>query len=136
MTAATVAMAKPSSVTDRQMPHQSFQSHSGVSSDCTCSGCGRREETVDRAHTASLDTVSRPGREFGCSANDLDSDPAGCWYVEAPPKPLEEAMTITDATPDLTSAAPRPGQPIVLRGGTVVTMDDAKTVLDEGDVLI
>lgn len=32
--------------------------------------------------------------------------------------------------------APQPGQPIVIRNGIVLTMDDAHTVLPEGDVLV
>ncbi|GAB2556849.1 amidohydrolase family protein [Kribbella endophytica] len=35
-----------------------------------------------------------------------------------------------------TSEAPAPGRPVVLRGGTVLTMDDAHTVLAEADVLV
>src|SRR3954470_20612088 len=34
------------------------------------------------------------------------------------------------------SAAPQPGRPVVLRGGTVLTMDDRGTVLAEADVLV
>ncbi|MCW2582964.1 MAG: putative Hydrolase [Klenkia sp.] len=33
-------------------------------------------------------------------------------------------------------STPEPGRPIVLRGGTVLTMDDAHTVLTRGDVLV
>ncbi|GAA1542551.1 amidohydrolase family protein [Kribbella lupini] len=35
-----------------------------------------------------------------------------------------------------TSEAPAPGRPVVLRGGTVLTMDDAHTVLADADVLV
>ncbi|WP_432943056.1 amidohydrolase family protein [Kribbella sp. CA-253562] len=35
-----------------------------------------------------------------------------------------------------TSEAPAPGRPVVLRGGTVLTMDDAHTVLTDADVLV
>ncbi len=44
-------------------------------------------------------------------------------------------MTATHATagPSLTPAA---GRPVVFRGGTVLTMDDAKTVLTDADVLV
>jgi len=41
---------------------------------------------------------------------------------------MSETMT---ATP-----APRDGQPIVFRGGTVLTMDDRRTVIPSGDVLV
>ena len=39
-------------------------------------------------------------------------------------------------TPDTAQAVPRTGQPVVLRGGTVLTMDDARRVLPDGDVLV
>ena len=32
--------------------------------------------------------------------------------------------------------APQPGQPVVLRNATVLTMDDAHTVLENADVLV
>ena len=32
--------------------------------------------------------------------------------------------------------APEPGRPVVFRGGTVLTMDDAPTVLTDADVLV
>ncbi len=35
-----------------------------------------------------------------------------------------------------TTPVPEDGRPLVLRGGTVLTMDDARTVLDGGDVLV
>ena len=35
-----------------------------------------------------------------------------------------------------TSEAAEPGRPVVFRGGTVLTMDDAHTVLPEADVLV
>src|SRR6478736_6160065 len=35
-----------------------------------------------------------------------------------------------------TTAVPTPDRPVVLRGGTVLTMDDAHTVLTDGDVLV
>jgi 5-methylthioadenosine/S-adenosylhomocysteine deaminase len=38
--------------------------------------------------------------------------------------------------PDADVVAPAAGQPVVLRGGTVLTMDDAHTVLPSGDVLV
>jgi len=41
---------------------------------------------------------------------------------------------MTAATPE--TAAPQPGQPVVLRNGYVLTMDDAHTVLTGADVLI
>ena len=34
------------------------------------------------------------------------------------------------------SEAPQAGRPVVLRGGTVLTMDDAGTVLRDADVLV
>jgi 5-methylthioadenosine/S-adenosylhomocysteine deaminase len=34
------------------------------------------------------------------------------------------------------SPAPAPGRPVVLRGGTVLTMDDSRTVLTDADVLV
>jgi cytosine/adenosine deaminase-related metal-dependent hydrolase len=40
-------------------------------------------------------------------------------------------MTQTEPSP-----APVPGRPVVLRGGTVLTMDDASTVLRDADVLV
>ena len=33
-------------------------------------------------------------------------------------------------------AAPQSGRPLVFRGGTVLTMDDASTVLTDADVLV
>ncbi len=39
-------------------------------------------------------------------------------------------------TMDTATGAPEPGRPVVLRRGTVLTMDDAHTVLPEGDVLV
>src|SRR5690242_12420442 len=39
-------------------------------------------------------------------------------------------------TPTEPSAAPLPGRPLVFRGGTVLTMDDASTVLPGADVLV
>jgi cytosine/adenosine deaminase-related metal-dependent hydrolase len=42
-----------------------------------------------------------------------------------------EEETMTHPEP-----APEPGRPVVLRGGTVLTMDDAGTVLTDADVLI
>ena len=41
----------------------------------------------------------------------------------------EETMTMSDA-------APESGRPLVFRGGTVLTMDDAATVLTDADVLV
>jgi cytosine/adenosine deaminase-related metal-dependent hydrolase len=41
----------------------------------------------------------------------------------------EETMTHSDT-------APAPGRPVVLRGGTVLTMDDVGTVLTDADVLV
>src|SRR3954470_14615554 len=41
----------------------------------------------------------------------------------------EERMTMSDA-------APQSGRPLVFRGGTVLTMDDASTVLTDADVLV
>ena len=38
--------------------------------------------------------------------------------------------------PDTGVAVPEPGRPVVLRGGTVLTMDDAHTVLTGADVLV
>jgi cytosine/adenosine deaminase-related metal-dependent hydrolase len=38
--------------------------------------------------------------------------------------------------PDAETAAPSPDRPVVLRGGTVVTMDDSHTVLTDADVLV
>ena len=38
--------------------------------------------------------------------------------------------------PDAGAAAPQPGRPLVFRSGTVLTMDDASTVLTDGDVLV
>jgi len=38
--------------------------------------------------------------------------------------------------PDADVVAPAAGQPVVLRGGTVLTMDDARTVLPGADVLV
>ncbi len=34
------------------------------------------------------------------------------------------------------SPLPQPGQPVVFRNGIVITMDDAHTVLPNGDVLV
>jgi 5-methylthioadenosine/S-adenosylhomocysteine deaminase len=41
---------------------------------------------------------------------------------------------MTDAT--LSSAGPTPGRPVVFRGGTVLTLDDAHRVITPGDVLV
>src|SRR5688572_27003147 len=45
-----------------------------------------------------------------------------------------EEETMTPSAPD--AAAPVPGRPVVFRGGTVLTMDDASTVLVDSDVLV
>jgi 5-methylthioadenosine/S-adenosylhomocysteine deaminase len=36
----------------------------------------------------------------------------------------------------MTAAGPQPGQPVVFRNATVLTMDDAHTVLTGADVLV
>ena len=36
----------------------------------------------------------------------------------------------------MSDAAPQDGRPLVFRGGTVLTMDDAATVLTDADVLV
>ena len=36
----------------------------------------------------------------------------------------------------MTAAGPQPGQPVVFRNATVLTMDDARTVLNNADVLV
>ena len=36
----------------------------------------------------------------------------------------------------MSDAAPQSGRPLVFRGGTVLTMDDASTVLTDADVLV
>ena len=36
----------------------------------------------------------------------------------------------------MTDAAQQTGRPLVFRGGTVLTMDDARTVLTDADVLV
>src|SRR5689334_24789212 len=41
-------------------------------------------------------------------------------------------MTVPASSP----GAPETGRPVVLRGGTVLTMDDASTVLPDADVLV
>ena len=36
----------------------------------------------------------------------------------------------------MTAAGPQPGQPVVFRNATVLTMDDAHTVFNNADVLV
>ena len=36
----------------------------------------------------------------------------------------------------MTAAGPQPGQPVVIRNATVLTMDDSHTVLTNADVLV
>jgi cytosine/adenosine deaminase-related metal-dependent hydrolase len=45
------------------------------------------------------------------------------------------SQTSTSSTPP-TPPTPRPGQPVVFRSGTVLVMDDARTVLRDTDVLV
>ena len=47
----------------------------------------------------------------------------------APQTGRRQTMTQSDA-------APQSGRPLVFRGGTVLTMDDASTVLTDADVLV
>ena len=49
--------------------------------------------------------------------------------------PTSPTTTAVDR-PALADAAPEPGRPLVLRGGTVLTMDARHTVLVDGDVLV
>src|SRR3954447_2529383 len=49
--------------------------------------------------------------------------------VRSGQKSHEETMTMSDA-------APQSGRPLVFRGGTVLTMDDASTILTDADVLV
>ena len=45
-------------------------------------------------------------------------------------------MTSEEETMTQSGSAFEPGRPLVLRGGTVLTMDDAGTVLPGADVLV
>ena len=55
----------------------------------------------------------------------------------APSAPWPRVHAATDMTdPTLSSADLTPGRPVVFRGGTVLTLDDAHRVLAPGDVLV